>query len=87
MVENGLKPVYVFDGKPPTLKSGELDKRKEKREEAEAALVKAKEEGDEAEVDKQARRLVKVGRDHVEDCKKLLGFMGIPVVDAPCEVR
>jgi XPG N-terminal domain len=22
MVENGIKPVYVFDGKPPELKSG-----------------------------------------------------------------
>lgn len=24
MVESGIKPVYVFDGKPPTLKSGEV---------------------------------------------------------------
>jgi hypothetical protein len=24
MMENGIKPVYVFDGKPPTLKSGEV---------------------------------------------------------------
>lgn len=24
MVENGIKPVYVFDGKPPTMKSGEV---------------------------------------------------------------
>ncbi len=24
MVENGIKPCYVFDGKPPTLKSGEV---------------------------------------------------------------
>lgn len=24
MVENGIKPVYVFDGKPPTLKGGEV---------------------------------------------------------------
>ncbi|GFR74409.1 flap endonuclease 1, partial [Elysia marginata] len=23
MVENGIKPVYVFDGKPPEMKSGE----------------------------------------------------------------
>jgi flap endonuclease-1 len=25
MVDNGIKPVYVFDGKPPTLKSGEVN--------------------------------------------------------------
>ena len=24
LVDNGIKPVYVFDGKPPTLKSGEV---------------------------------------------------------------
>merc|ERR1719266_2779771 len=60
MVDNGIKPVYVFDGKPPTMKAGELEKRKEKRDEAQAALEKAKEEGNMEEVDKQNRRLVKV---------------------------
>ena len=24
MLESGVKPVYVFDGKPPTMKSGEV---------------------------------------------------------------
>ena len=24
MMENGIKPVYVFDGKPPDMKSGEV---------------------------------------------------------------
>jgi flap endonuclease-1 len=24
MMENGIKPVYVFDGKPPELKGGEV---------------------------------------------------------------
>jgi len=28
-VESGIKPVYVFDGKPPALKGGELAKRKD----------------------------------------------------------
>ena len=56
MVENGIKPVYVFDGKPPTMKSGELEKRTERRAEAEAALEKAKEEGNVEEIDKQNRR-------------------------------
>ena len=27
MMTNGIKPCYVFDGKPPQLKSGELAKR------------------------------------------------------------
>jgi 5'-3' exonuclease len=44
-VENGIKPVYVFDGKPPDMKSGELSKRAERREEAQKALEKAEEAG------------------------------------------
>jgi 5'-3' exonuclease len=38
MVENGIKPFYVFDGKPPDMKGGELAKRKERRDETEKAL-------------------------------------------------
>lgn len=45
LVENGIKPVYVFDGKPPQLKSSELEKRAEKREEAQKELDKATEAG------------------------------------------
>ena len=33
MLENGIKPVYVFDGKPPEMKSDELTKRTERRDE------------------------------------------------------
>ena len=35
LLEAGIKPVFVFDGRPPTLKSGELAKRKEAKEKAE----------------------------------------------------
>ena len=87
MVDNGIKPVYVFDGKPPQMKAGELEKRTEKREVAQAALEKAKEEGDMEEVDKQNRRLVKVTKEHVEEVKVLLKHMGIPWVQAPCEAE
>jgi len=87
MVDNGIKPVYVFDGKPPTMKAGELEKRKEKRDEAQAALEKAKEEGNVEEIDKQNRRLVKVTTEHVNDVKILLKHMGIPYVEAPCEAE
>merc|ERR1739848_6129 len=58
MVENGIKPCYVFDGKPPSMKSGELDKRREKRDEAQKELEKATELGDEENMEKFSRRLV-----------------------------
>ncbi|XP_018335737.1 flap endonuclease 1 [Agrilus planipennis] len=87
LVENGIKPVYVFDGKPPTMKSGELNKRMERREEAQKSLDKATEAGDAAEIDKFSRRLVKVTKQHAEDAKQLLKLMGIPYIEAPCEAE
>lgn len=45
LVEQGIKPVYVFDGKPPSLKGGELAKRAERRDEAQKLLQVAEEDG------------------------------------------
>merc|ERR1739848_836526 len=71
MVENGIKPVYVFDGKPPQLKSGELAKRTERREEAQKQLTEAQQAGDQENIDKFSRRLVKVTPQHNKECKEL----------------
>ncbi|CAG9124525.1 unnamed protein product [Plutella xylostella] len=87
LVENGIKPVYVFDGKPPEMKSHQLDKRAERREEAEKELQKATEAGDQASIDKFNRRLVKVTRQHGEEARELLRLMGVPTVEAPCEAE
>lgn len=87
LVENGIKPVFVFDGKPPEMKFEELNKRHEKREEAQKEMDKAVEKGDTEMIDKFSRRLVKVTPEHNSDCKKLLTLMGIPYVEAPCEAE
>ena len=81
IVEAGIKPIFVFDGKPPELKSAEIAERREKREEADKALAAAKEAGDAAEVEKLSKRTIKVTKDQNEDCKKLLRLMGIPVLE------
>nr|XP_032833432.1 flap endonuclease 1 isoform X1 [Petromyzon marinus] len=87
MMENGIKPVYVFDGKPPQLKSGELAKRAERRVEAEKQLVAAEEAGEVENVEKFSKRLVRVTRQHNDECKRLLRLMGVPYVEAPCEAE
>ena len=66
MMESGVKPVYVFDGKPPQMKGGELAKRIAKRAKAETDLSAATESGDVDEIDKFSRRLVKATRQHSE---------------------
>lgn len=86
-VTEGIRPVFVFDGKPPTFKSGELLKRREKREKALLAHKAATEEGNVEEQDKHSKRLVRAGQKENEDCKKLLELMGVPVINAPCEAE
>lgn len=87
LLDNGIKPVYVFDGKPPNLKGGELQKRAERREEAQKQLDKATEAGDQEAMDKFNRRLVKVTKEHTEEAKQLLKLMGVPYIEAPCEAE
>ncbi|XP_028649529.1 flap endonuclease 1 [Erpetoichthys calabaricus] len=87
MLENGIKPVYVFDGKPPQLKSGELEKRSERRAEAEKQLAQAQEAGEAENIEKFNKRLVKVTKQHNDECKRLLTLMGVPYVEAPCEAE
>lgn len=84
MLENGIKPIYVFDGKAPELKMGELNKRKERRKDAEEKLLNAENEEDRA---KMKKRLVKVTRQHNDDCKRLLELLGCPVVTSPSEAE
>ena len=59
-MELGIKPVYVFDGKPPGLKSGELAAREQKKQQAEVELAAALESGDAEEIRKASHRSVRV---------------------------
>ena len=87
MVDNGIKPLFIFDGAPPKLKSGELAKRTARKSEATDAHEEARETGTAEEVEKYSRRSVRVTREHNAECKKLLKLMGIPYVDAPTEAE
>lgn len=86
-MENGIKPVFVFDGKPPELKSGELEKRTERRQETEKQLNEAVEKGDTEAIQKFNRRLVKVTKQQNDEAKRLLKLMGVPIVESPGEAE
>ena len=80
MLEQGIKPVYVFDGRPPEEKSKELAKRGERRQESEKGHAEAHEAGDQAAIEKFAKRTVKVTPKHNEECQQLLSLMGVPFI-------
>ncbi|EAL64957.1 hypothetical protein DDB_G0284987 [Dictyostelium discoideum AX4] len=87
LISRGIKPIYVFDGSAPVLKSGELAKRQARRKEAKENLKEATEVGTNEEVQKFAKRVITVTRKQNEDCIKLLTLMGVPIVKAPCEAE
>jgi len=85
LVEIGIKPIYVFDGIPPTLKEVEIKRRAKVKEHALIRYEQALKEGkiEEARMYAQVTSTLK---DYMaEDSKKLLGLMGIPWIQAPSE--
>ena len=86
-MENGVKPIWVFDGKPPELKAKELDKRKEMKEAAEEQKDIAIENGDWEKAKQMAGRSIKITPEMMADAKKLIKLIGCPVIEAPCEAE
>lgn len=87
MMENGIKPIWVFDGKPPELKQHLLKERKEKKDMAQEKLAKAEEEEDEEKVLKYAGQNIRVTKQMTEDAKKLIQLLGLPMIEAPGEAE
>ncbi|XP_064797089.1 flap endonuclease 1-like [Oncorhynchus masou masou] len=58
-----------------------------RRAEAEKLLAQVQETGEQENIDKFSKRLVKVTRQHNDECKKLLTLMGVPYIKAPCEAE
>lgn len=85
LVENGIKPIYIFDGKPPELKDAEIQRRIKVKENAEVKYKEALERGDLREAKKYAQMTVRLTNDMVEDAKKLLDAIGIPWIQAKSE--
>ena len=85
LLQEGIKPVYVFDGKPPELKQQEIKKRQEAKEMAEQKYKEARIRDDISEMKKYSSRTVKITTEMLEQSKELLQALGIPFVQAPSE--
>ncbi len=85
LIELGIKPVYVFDGKPPELKSETVANREKRREEAREKYEIALQEKRLEDARVYATQSARLTSDMVEEAKKLLELLGIPFVQAPGE--
>ena len=85
LMEEGMKFVFVFDGKAPLLKQVTWDKRDAVKKEASLLLDEAKDAGDIEEMKKYSGRTVKLTSSMIEDSKEVIRLLGLPIVQAPSE--
>jgi len=83
--EFDIRPVFVFDGPPPELKREEIRKRREVREKSQREYQAALATGDTMTAWSKAVMTSRLTKSMVEEAKALLGFLGIPSVQAPSE--
>jgi flap endonuclease-1 len=85
LMARGIKLAYVFDGKPPMLKYDTIGARTEHKREAEEKYLQAKKEGNTEDMYKYAKQNIKLNDEMIEESKKLIGALGLPVIQAPGE--
>lgn len=95
----GITPVFVFDGKPPEEKSYALNRRSTRKSKIIEKIAFLEEKLDDPALDvydirkirvrlnKLKGKLVWVSREERDEIKEVLGFMGIPVVEAVGEAE
>ncbi len=85
LVEMGIKPIYVFDGVPPVLKTAEIERRKQIKVEAAVQYQKAVAKGDTPKMRMFAQATTSLKDYMKSDAMKLLDLMGVPWIRAPSE--
>lgn len=85
ILAQGVRPVWVFDGKPPELKAGTLRSRFLAKERAESEWKEALAAGDLERARRKAAGTSRLTRPMAEEAKELLRALGVPTVQAPSE--
>jgi len=85
LMNKGLKLVFVFDGEAPELKHGTHELRDEAKRTAREKYESFREAGEFEEAGKYAGRFVTLNEEMIEESKRLISALGLPVVQAPSE--
>lgn len=82
LIEAGIEPSFVFDGKPHELKTDTLDGRRERREKAKEEWKEAIEEGDIKKAFSKAQQTSSMTSEISTSSKELIGHLGLPIIQA-----
>jgi flap endonuclease-1 len=82
-----MRVAFVFDGRPPVEKTVEITRRRAVRERYEAEAAEARSAGDLARAYSKSTMTSRLTPEMIASAKQLLGFMGLPVVQAPSEAE
>jgi len=85
LVSVGIKPIYVFDGKPHELKTQTLQARRAVKEKAKIEYQIALDAGDLERARMKAAQSTYLTPEMAEEAQTLLGHLGIPWLQAPSE--
>lgn len=85
LLEQGIKPVFVFDGEKPEFKKATVEQRLKQKEESERKWKEMLEKGSIEEARKYAQAVNFLTSEMVKESKELIKAMGLPVVQAPYE--
>lgn len=85
LVESGIEPLFVFDGKPHKLKAATLEERKERRDKAQEEWKAAIEKGDMKTAYTKAQQTSRMTPEVRDSAKELIGYLGFPMVMAPSD--
>jgi len=85
LLAQGVRPVFVFDGKPPDLKAGTLSSRLKAKEKAREAWDAAIATGDLVVARRKAAQTSRLTHPMVEEAARVLEAIGLPTVVAPSE--
>lgn len=87
LMSKGIKVCFVFDGESPEEKKQEVERRAKIKAEAKEKYFSAKDSGDVDGMNKYARQYARLSSEMVDEAKKLLLALGIPVIQAPSEAE
>ena len=85
LIEKNIKPCFIFDGKPPNLKTKEKEEREHRKRIAESKLKQAKEDKDIEAMAKYSKMTTRLSDDIIKESKEFISALGLPVIQAPSE--